>query len=58
MAKLWNMYYIWMLDDQGDYFINYSQFCKIMKLYFSDSKLECSKIWTVKGPYMMAVVNQ
>jgi hypothetical protein len=46
-----------MLDDQGDYFINYEQFNKIFNLYFPDHKIEFSKIWTVKGPYMMAVIN-
>ncbi len=57
LARLWNKYYIWMLDDQGDYFINYEQFNKIFNLYFPDHKIEFSKIWTVKGPYMMAVIN-
>lgn len=57
LARLWNKYYVLFLDDQGDYFINYEQFKKIFKLYFSDSKIEFSKIWTIKGPYMMAVIN-
>ena len=57
LAKLWNKYYVWMLDDQGDYFINFEQFKQIFKLYFAESKIEFSKIQTVKGPYMMAVVN-
>lgn len=57
LARLWNKYYIWMLDDQGDYFINYEQFNKIFNLYFPDRKIKFSKIWTVKGPYMMAVIN-
>lgn len=57
LAKLWNKYYVWMLDDQGDYFINFEQFRQIFKLYFPNSKIEFNKIWTVKGPYMMAVVE-
>lgn len=57
LAKLWNTYYVWMLDDQGDYFINFEQFRKIFKLYFPSAKIEFSKIQTIKGPYMMAVVN-
>jgi ubiquinone/menaquinone biosynthesis C-methylase UbiE/ADP-ribose pyrophosphatase YjhB (NUDIX family) len=57
LARMWNKYYILFLDDQGDYFIDYEQFKKILKLYFSDSKIEFSKIWTIKGPYMMAVVE-
>lgn len=57
LARLWNKYYVLFLDDQGDYFINYEQFKKIFKLYFADSKIEFSKIWTIKGSYMMAVIN-
>ncbi len=57
LAKLWNKYYVWMLDDQGDYFINFEQFKKVFKLYYPSSKIDFSKIWTIKGPYMMAVVD-
>lgn len=57
LAKLWNKYYIWMLDDQGDYFLNFDQFKKIFNLYFAKSKMEFSKIQTIKGPYMMAVIE-
>ena len=46
------------LDDQGDYFINYEQFKKIFELYFSDCKIKFTKIYTIKGPYMMAVIDQ
>jgi ubiquinone/menaquinone biosynthesis C-methylase UbiE len=57
LAKLWNKYYVWMLDDQGDYFINFEQFKQVFKLYYPDSKIEFNKIWTIKGPYMMAVIE-
>lgn len=57
LARLWNKYYTSFLNDQGVCFINYEQFKKIFKLYFSGSKIEFSKISTIKGPYMMAVIN-
>jgi len=56
LAKIWNKYYVWMLNDQGDYFINFDQFKRIFKLYFPNIKIEFNKIWTIKGPYTMAVV--
>ncbi len=57
LARIWNKYYVWILRDQGELFINYEQFKQIMNLYFSDQKVKFMKIWTVKGPYMMATIN-
>lgn len=57
LAKIWNKYYVLFLDDQGNYFINYEQFKQIFKLYFPEYKINFSKIWTIKGPYMMAVID-
>jgi len=57
ISKIWNRYYVSFLKDQGDFFLNYTQFKKIINLYFPNKKLNFSKIWTIKGPYMMAVIK-
>lgn len=57
LANIWNKYYVVFLADQGDYFINYEQFKKIIDLYFPEYKINYSIIWTIKGPYMMAIVD-
>lgn len=57
IAWLWNRYYVYFLDDQGGFFINFAQFNKILSLYFGEGVKMTKKVWTVKGPFMLGVIN-
>lgn len=59
LARLWNNYYVKILKDQGKFFMNFSQFKEIMQLYYQQAKrVECSTIRTIKGIYILAVIDQ
>lgn len=59
LARLWNNYYVKLLKDQGAFFITFQQFREIIKLFFSDTKkVLFEKIRTIKGVYMLAVIDQ
>lgn len=56
-ARLWNAYYVFMLKDQGGFFINYSQFKKALRIAYEGMSIKTKKISTIKGHYMLAIVN-
>jgi len=59
LARLWNNYYVKILKDHGGFFIDFSQFKKIMELYYHQARhIQCSTIRTIKGVYMLAVIDQ
>jgi hypothetical protein len=57
-ARLWNAYYIFMLKDQGGFFINFDQFSKVINVTFDDYEISTRKIKTIKGFYMLAVAQR
>lgn len=58
LARLWNAYYVFMLKDQGGFFIDYSQFCRVLQVVFADRHFETKKVKTIKGNYMLAVISK
>lgn len=57
-AKLWNNYYIYLLGDQGDDFLNFNEFKKILDSEkFFDCKVKTGLINTIKGNYFYASVK-
>ncbi|MBI2600349.1 methyltransferase domain-containing protein [Candidatus Daviesbacteria bacterium] len=59
LANAWNYYYVNFLKDHGGLFLSFHQFKSIMEIGFKNTKkIQVSKIKTVKGYYMMAVIDQ
>ncbi len=56
-SKLWNDYYIYLLGDQGDSFLTFDQFKKMLYANDSDNKLKIGIINTIKGKYFYATIN-
>lgn len=56
-SRVWNWYYRKFLGDQGGYFLNYQQFTDVIKNFFVDSKCRFRTISTIKGNYMVAVIE-
>lgn len=57
-AKLWNNYYIYLLGDQGDDFLNFNEFRKILDSEkFFDCRIKTGLINTIKGNYFYASIK-
>lgn len=57
LGRFWNNYYRWFLLDQGDRFLNMETFKRDIRDSFPDREIAFKKIWTIKGPFMMAVIK-
>lgn len=57
-ARLWNAYYVFMLKDQGGFFISYSQFRDIVSITFNEFSYQFKKVETIKGHYMFAKITK
>jgi len=55
-ARLWNAYYVFMLKDQGGFFISYDQFADMLACVFGGLTIKTKKINTIKGDYMLAEI--
>lgn len=58
LARLWNNYYVKILHDHGGFFMNFNQFKEIISLFYDGAQFNCSRIQTIKGRYMLAVIDQ
>jgi len=56
-ARAWNAYYVFMLKDQGGFFISYDQFKQILDTVYKSMNVKTGKIKTIKGNYMLAVIE-
>lgn len=56
-AKVWNWYYREFLGDQGGYFLSRPQFTETIQNFFPDCKKQFSNISTIKGNYMVVIVE-
>lgn len=57
-AKLWNSYYVYLLGDQGDNFLNFNEFRKLLdSKMFSNCRIETGLISTIKGNYFYASIK-
>lgn len=57
-SKLWNNYYVYLLGDQGDSFLTFTEFKKIFNSEKLDGhKLKTGVINTIKGNYFYASVK-
>lgn len=54
----WNNYYVHILKDQGGLFMSFKQFQDLINLSYPKSTRTLKKIQTIKGPYMLAVIDQ
>lgn len=54
LAKIWNWYYVHFLGDQGDFFLTYREFKKILSENIQNKKIACGIINTIKGRYFYA----
>lgn len=57
LSRLWNMYYRMALKDQGSFFMDYQQFIQVIRVVFLTNKIEFKRINTIKGTYMLAVID-
>ncbi len=58
MAKIWNKYYVYFLKDQGGYFLNKNKLINLLKQQFLESEFAIENIKTIKGNYLLVVINQ
>ena len=56
-AYLWNAYYRIALKDQGQFFITFEQFIQAIRVVFLNAKIHFKRINTIKGTYMLAVIE-
>lgn len=57
-SKLWNNYYVYLLGDQGDSFLTFNEFKKILNSEkFACYKLKTGVISTIKGNYFYASIK-
>jgi len=57
-AKLWNNYYIYLLKDQGDDFLKFNEFKKILDSEkFFNCEIKTGLINTIKGNYFYASIK-
>lgn len=57
-AKLWNNYYIYLLGDRGDDFLNFNEFRKILDSEkFVGCRIKTGLINTIKGNYFYASIK-
>jgi SAM-dependent methyltransferase len=57
LSKLFNKYYNYLLGENQDLFLNYDEFRELIKKVFYDKKIKFEIINTIKGKYMMAVID-
>jgi len=58
LAKIWNTYYRKVLKDQGNFFIGYDNFKFHVMDGFKKNKISFKRILTIKGFYMLAVIEE
>lgn len=57
-SKLWNSYYVYLLGDQGDSFLTFNEFKKLLNSEkFASYKIKAGIINTIKGNYFYASVK-
>lgn len=56
-AGIWNWYYRKFLGDQGGYFLSHPRFMEIIRGFFPNGKHQFHNVSTIKGDYMIAVVE-
>jgi len=59
-SKLWNDYYVYLLDDQGDSFLNFDEFKRLINSEekgVSGSVVKIGIISTIKGKYFYASIK-
>ena len=57
-SKLWNNYYVYLLGDQGDSFLTFDEFKKILDLKnITYDKLKTGTINTIKGKYFYVTIK-
>ena len=56
-SKLWNDYYVYLLGDQGDSFLTFDQFKKMLYFDNAGNEPKIGIINTIKGRYFYASIN-
>jgi len=54
LAKLWHWYYVYLLGDQGGYFLNFEEFKKLISENIKNHDVNFGIINTIKGKYLYA----
>jgi adenylate cyclase class 2 len=54
LSKLWHWYYVYLLGDQGGYFLNFEEFKKLISENIKDHDVNFGIISTIKGKYFYA----
>lgn len=57
LSGIWNKYYVYILKDKGNYFLNYKNFSSIVQRIFSSQEVDIGRINTIKGPYFFASIS-
>ena len=57
ISKLWNNYYVYLLGDQGDNFLKFTEFKKLLEMENTNEKLTSGVINTIKGNYFYAMIK-
>jgi len=57
LARFWNAYYVFLLKDQGGFFIDYNQFKNTLATVYKPARIKTKRIKTIKGYYMLAEIK-
>ena len=57
LSKMWNNYYVYLLDDQGENFLKLAEFKRLLKSINENRKITTGGINTIKGNYFYADIK-
>lgn len=57
LSRMWNNYYVYILDDKGDSFVRSKEFEDIVKSEFVDKECRLGTISTIKGRYFFGSIS-
>lgn len=58
LSKLWHWYYVYLLGDQGNYFLSFNEFKKNIEENIRDKKVDFGVINTIKGRYFYCSLSE
>ncbi|KKQ07761.1 MAG: hypothetical protein US18_C0008G0002 [Parcubacteria group bacterium GW2011_GWB1_36_5] len=58
LSKIWNNYYVYLLGDQGNTFLKFKKFKKIIETKSAGEKVTTGIIKTIKGDYFYATIKK
>lgn len=56
-SRIWHFYYVHFLKDQGQHFLTWEEFQKILREFYGKENTNFKKVSTIKGYYMYCYIE-